>query len=70
MDTALYYLLGFVIFILIIILLSGLHVLKEWERGIVLTLGRYGGIKGPGIIFVMPVISRVTKVSTRIQAGI
>ncbi len=68
MDTALYYLLGFVIFILIIILLSGLHVLKEWERGIVLTLGRYGGIKGPGIIFVMPVISRVTKVSTRIQA--
>ncbi len=68
MDPAIYYLLGFVLFILAIILLSGLHILKEWERGIVLTLGRYGGIKGPGIIFVMPMISRVTKVSTRIQA--
>jgi regulator of protease activity HflC (stomatin/prohibitin superfamily) len=49
-------------------MLSGLHILKEWERGIVLTLGRYGGIKGPGIIFVTPIISKVTKVSTRIQA--
>lgn len=61
-------LLGFILFILIIIMLSGLHILKEWERGIVLTLGRYGGIKGPGIIFVTPIISKVTKVSTRIQA--
>ncbi len=61
------YLGGFLLFIVIIILLSGIHVLKEWERAVVLTLGRYGGIKGPGIIFVTPIVSKITKVSNRIQ---
>ncbi len=58
---------GFILFILFIILLSGIHILKEWERAIVLTLGRYTGIKGPGVIFVMPIISKITKLSTRTQ---
>ncbi|MHB8396923.1 MAG: SPFH domain-containing protein [Thermoplasmataceae archaeon] len=58
---------GFILFILVIIILSGIHILKEWERAIVLTLGRFGGIKGPGVIFVMPFISRITKVTTRTQ---
>jgi regulator of protease activity HflC (stomatin/prohibitin superfamily) len=61
-------LIGFLILIVIIIFLSGLHILKEWERAIVLTLGRFAGVKGPGIIFVMPIISRIQKISTRIQA--
>ena len=61
-------LLVFVILVVAIIFLSGLHILKEWERAIVLTLGRFAGIKGPGIIFVMPIVSRIQKVSTRIQA--
>ncbi len=67
MDATYYYLGGFLLFIVIIILLSGIHVLKEWERAVVLTLGRYGGIKGPGIIFVTPIVSKITKLSTRIQ---
>ena len=58
-----------ILFIVVIILLSGLHILKEWERGVVLTLGRFTGLKGPGIIYVTPIISRMTVVmSTRIQA--
>ncbi len=58
-----------ILFIVVIILLSGLHILKEWERGVVLTLGRFTGLKGPGIIYVTPMISRMTVVmSTRIQA--
>ncbi|EQD45482.1 Band 7 protein, partial [mine drainage metagenome] len=61
-------LLAFLVLVVIIIFLSGLHILKEWERAIVLTLGRFAGIKGPGIIFVMPIVSRIQKVSTRIQA--
>lgn len=52
-----------------LILLSGIKILKEWERGVVLTLGRFGGMKGPGVIYVIPIISRMTMViSTRIQA--
>ncbi|MEM0155700.1 MAG: SPFH domain-containing protein [Thermoplasmataceae archaeon] len=62
----------FLIFILVIVilfLLSGLHILKEWQRAPVLTLGRYSGMKGPGIVYVLPLVSRITAVlSTRIQA--
>ena len=63
---------GFLIFILIVIvliLLSGLHILKEWQRAPVLTLGRFVGIKGPGIIYVTPFISKIPIIiSTRVQA--
>jgi regulator of protease activity HflC (stomatin/prohibitin superfamily) len=50
------------------ILLSGVRVLKEWERAPILSLGRYRGLKGPGIIYVVPFINRVPFViSTRLQ---
>jgi regulator of protease activity HflC (stomatin/prohibitin superfamily) len=43
-------------------------VLKEWERAPVLTLGRFRGLKGPGIIYVAPFVSKVPFViSTRLQ---
>ena len=58
----------FVLFIVLIILLSGIRILKEWERAPLLTLGRYKGLKGPGVIYVPPIISRVPFViSTRLQ---
>ncbi len=58
-----------IIFLIIVfILLSGLHILKEWERGAVFTLGRFSQIKGPGVIYVWPIVSKVsTLLSTRIQ---
>ncbi|MCL4348572.1 MAG: SPFH domain-containing protein [Candidatus Thermoplasmatota archaeon] len=50
-------------------ILSGIHILKEWQRAPVLTLGRYTGLKGPGLVYVTPIISKITVVlSTRIQA--
>ncbi len=58
----------FVLVIVILILLSGIRVLKEWERAPVLTLGRYRGLRGPGVIYIPPIISRVPFViSTRLQ---
>jgi regulator of protease activity HflC (stomatin/prohibitin superfamily) len=58
----------FVILIVILILLSGIRILKEWERAPLLTLGRYKGLKGPGVIYIPPIISRVPFViSTRLQ---
>lgn len=42
--------------------------MKEWERAPVLRLGRYSGMKGPGVIWIIPGIDRIPqKVSTRIQ---
>ncbi len=50
------------------ILLSGIRVLREWERAPILSLGRYKGLKGPGIIYVVPFINRVPfTISTRLQ---
>jgi regulator of protease activity HflC (stomatin/prohibitin superfamily) len=58
----------FVILIVLAILLSGIKILKEWERAPLLTLGRYRGLKGPGVIYVPPFISRVPFIiSTRLQ---
>lgn len=58
----------FILLIVLIILLSGIRILKEWERAPLLTLGRYKGLKGPGVIYVPPFISRVPFIiSTRLQ---
>ncbi len=57
-----------VVLIILFIFLSGLHILKEWERGAVFTLGRFSQIKGPGVIYVWPIVSKVSTIlSTRIQ---
>ena len=43
-----------------------LHVVKQYERGVVLRLGRVIGAKEPGLVAIIPVIDRITKVSMRI----
>jgi len=61
-------LIAFLVLVVLIILLSGIKILSEWERAPVLTLGRYAGMKGPGIIYVTPFISRVPmRISLRLQ---
>ena len=61
-DSGMDYLLGFlVIFGLILILIylaSGIKIIKEWERAPVLRLGRYTGLKGPGIFWIIPGIDK------------
>jgi regulator of protease activity HflC (stomatin/prohibitin superfamily) len=57
-----------IILIVVAIFLSGIKILREWERAPLLTLGRYRGLRGPGIIYVPPFISRVPFIiSTRLQ---
>jgi regulator of protease activity HflC (stomatin/prohibitin superfamily) len=53
------------IFFVIIILSNAIRVLREYERGVVFRLGRLIGGKGPGIIFLVPIIDRMVKVSLR-----
>ena len=40
-------------------------IIQEYERGVVLTLGRFSGIRRPGLRFVIPVLQRMEKVDTR-----
>jgi regulator of protease activity HflC (stomatin/prohibitin superfamily) len=58
----------FIIFILIIVgifILSGLKVINQYERGVVLTLGRFTGLRQPGLRIVVPIIQRLIKVDIR-----
>ncbi len=57
-----------VVLIVLAVVLSGIRILKEWERAPILSLGRYRGLKGPGIIYVVPFINRIPfTISTRLQ---
>jgi len=59
---------GFIAIIVALFLLSGIRVLREWERMPVLRLGRYMGLKGPGIIYLVPLIDRAPlRISTRLD---
>lgn len=58
----------FITFILIIIgifILSGLKIINQYERGVVLTLGRYTGLRQPGLRVVVPIFQRLIKVDIR-----
>src|SRR5712672_2055045 len=58
---------GIVVVILIALLLfSTIRVLNEYERGVMLTLGRFTGIKGPGVVLVFPIIQQMRKVDLRV----
>ncbi len=53
------------VFFVFFILSSAIKVLKEYERGVIFRLGRLIGAKGPGIIFLIPIIDRMVKISLR-----
>lgn len=53
------------IIFLIIILANAIRILREYERGVVFRLGRLIGAKGPGIIFLIPIVDRMVKVTLR-----
>jgi regulator of protease activity HflC (stomatin/prohibitin superfamily) len=60
----------FIVIVVLAIILSGVKILKEWERAPLLTLGRYRGLKGPGLIYVPPFISKIPYIiSTRLQVS-
>lgn len=58
----------FIIFIIIavaIFILSGLKVVNQYERGVVLTLGRFTGMRSPGLRIVIPIFQRLIRVDIR-----
>src|SRR5713226_8475098 len=68
MDIVTTAIIGIIVLVILAIFLSGIKILKEWERAPLLTLGRFRGLRGPGIIYVPPFISKVPYiVSTRLQ---
>lgn len=48
------------------ILFSAVKILPEYVRGVVFTLGRYTGVKGPGLILLIPFVQKMDKVDLRV----
>lgn len=56
-----------VIFVLAVIVLpQALRILREYERGVIFRLGKLIGAKGPGLIFLIPVVDRMVKMDLRV----
>lgn len=56
------------IFIIIFVLLSSLKIVKEYERGVKFTLGKFSGVMSPGLRLVIPVLQTWQRVDIRIKA--
>ena len=50
---------------LLLLIISMIRILREYERGVIFRLGRLIGAKGPGLIILIPAIDRMVKVSLR-----
>src|SRR5215469_9745059 len=57
----------FIIVLLLIFLWSSLRILREYERGVVFTLGRYTATKGPGLFLLIPFIQQMVRVDLRVM---
>ncbi len=57
---------GLLIFIIGFLLFSGLRVINQYERAVVFVLGRYAGVRGPGLFYIIPLISKIRVVDLRI----
>jgi regulator of protease activity HflC (stomatin/prohibitin superfamily) len=58
---------GILVFFGAALLFSSVKVLPEYQRGVVLTLGRYTGTKGPGLVILFPIVQRMTRVDLRVN---
>jgi len=55
-----------VLVFLLLVLFKLFHILREYERAVIFTLGRYTGAKGPGLIIVIPFLQQVVRVDMRV----
>ncbi len=58
-------LLSFLVPVILVFLLAGIRIVKQYERGVVLTLGRFTGIRKPGLRLVIPIIQTMSMVDVR-----
>jgi regulator of protease activity HflC (stomatin/prohibitin superfamily) len=59
------YAIGVVVLLIVILVFNAINILREYERGVIFTLGRYGGTKGPGLIIVIPILQQIVRVDLR-----
>ena len=63
MNPIIYFLIAVVV---VILLVNAIKIAREYERGAVFRLGRFVGLRGPGLIFLIPFVERMVKVDLRV----
>jgi regulator of protease activity HflC (stomatin/prohibitin superfamily) len=56
--------------LVVLFLSSAIRILREYERGVVFTLGRFTGVKGPGLIILIPVVQQMVKADLRVMVQV
>src|SRR5437879_13696635 len=49
-----------------VVLPQSIRILREYERGVIFRLGKLQGAKGPGLIFLIPIVDRMVKMDLRV----
>ena len=57
--------LGVIGLMVLIILFNMFHIMREYERAVVFTLGRFWKVKGPGLIIIVPFVQQLVKIELR-----
>lgn len=57
--------LNIVLVAFLVLLLSGIRVVKQYERSVIFFLGKCTGVRGPGLIYIVPIFERMSKVTMR-----
>ena len=65
MNLDMLYFLTTVVVIIVLLIANTIKILREYERGVIFTLGRFYKVKGPGIIIVIPFIQQMVRVDLR-----
>ena len=55
-----------IVFIGIMLVASAVRILREYERGVVFRLGRLAGVRGPGLILLVPIVDKMVKIPLRV----
>src|SRR3974390_886846 len=58
----------FLIVFILIVAAAAIKILREYERGVIFRLGRLIGAKGPGVIFIIPGVDKLLRISLRTVA--
>src|SRR5690606_20597233 len=52
--------------VLLLVMINAIKILREYQRGVIFTLGRFTKVKGPGLIFVIPILQQMVRVDLRV----
>ncbi|QRX82615.1 slipin family protein [Glaciimonas sp. PAMC28666] len=56
---------GIVFLIVVVVLLSSVRIMREYERGVIFMLGRFWKVKGPGLVLLIPVVQQMVRADLR-----